>query len=121
MGLFVWSNTTRGAAVYMNFSLFGFISPSQNLKEFKLADSVSDMWKAGVYPLSLLIAVFSGAWPYIKLILVMIVWTIEERRLTFRMREKILIVLDTMGKWSLIDCYVMVLMLVAFYFNIQMQ
>lgn len=89
------------------------------IKEFTLAGSVSDMWHAGVYPLSLLIAVFSGAWPYIKLILMLITWTLRESKLSFVMRERILQVLDTMGKWSLIDSYILVMMEVAFRFQIK--
>jgi hypothetical protein len=36
------------------------------LFDFTLANSVRDMWNAGVYPLAVLIAVFSGGWPYLK-------------------------------------------------------
>jgi hypothetical protein len=32
------------------------------------------MWDAGVYPLSVLIAVLSGAWPYLKLLLIGACW-----------------------------------------------
>jgi uncharacterized paraquat-inducible protein A len=65
-----------------------------------LGNSVKDMWEAGVYPLSLLIAVFSGAWPYLKLLAMFICWMIHENKLSYRWREKFLVILDTMGKWS---------------------
>lgn len=58
------------------------------------------MWKAGVYPLSLLIAIFSGAWPYIKLFAMLACWVLSEARLSFKWKERFLIILDTMGKWS---------------------
>jgi len=80
--------------------------------------SVTDMWKAGVYPLSLFIAIFSGAWPYTKLIMMMICWVVNENKISYKTRERILIVLDAAGKWSLVDAYVLILMLVSFRFNI---
>lgn len=54
------------------------------MKKFTLVQSVSDMWKAGVYPLAIIIAVFSGIWPYIKLIMMMACWTINEKYLSFK-------------------------------------
>ena len=65
-----------------------------------MGNSVKDMWDAGVYPLSLLIAVFSGAWPYIKLLAMLICWITPEIKLSYKWRERFLVVLDTMGKWS---------------------
>lgn len=49
----------------------------------------------------------------------LIAWTVKESKLSFTMRERILIILDTMGKWSMIDSYIMVIMLVAFRFQIE--
>jgi uncharacterized paraquat-inducible protein A len=71
-----------------------------DVKAFSLTNTVHDMWKAGVYPLALLIAVFSGAWPYLKLFAMFACWFINERKMSYRWREKFLIILDTMGKWS---------------------
>lgn len=67
----------------------------------------------GVYPLSLLIAVFSGAWPYIKLLMMLWVWLVPPSFFSERKRENVIMILDALGKWSLIDCYVMVLVCVV--------
>jgi hypothetical protein len=32
------------------------------------------MWQAGVYPLSIMIALFSGGWPYLKVLLMLFAW-----------------------------------------------
>jgi hypothetical protein len=45
------------------------------------------MWDAGVYPLSVLIAVLSGAWPYLKLLLIGACWVCP---LQVKRRETIL-------------------------------
>ncbi len=113
--LFIWSNSSIGASVLL-FLQFGKNPASETeLKKFGLVDTVVDMWKAGVYPLSILIAAFSGVWPYGKLFLMSLCLSLNQKRLSFKARERILVILDTMGKWSLIDAYVLILMFVAFY------
>lgn len=92
----------------------GAIHQDIKMKTFNLVSSVNDMWKAKVYPLAILIACFSGIWPYTKLILMMCCWMIPPRYLKFRIRENMLEVLDTLGKYSLIDTYVLVMMTVSF-------
>jgi len=86
--------------------------------DFGLKSTVVDMWKAGVYPLAVLIMFFSGAWPYVKLCSMMVAWVAPPKIVSIERRETILTVLDVLGKWSLIDFFVMILMLCAFYFNI---
>lgn len=86
--------------------------------DFGLGSTVADMWEAGVYPLAVLILFFSGAWPYVKLLSMLTAWLAPPAILTIERRESVLTVLDVLGKWSLIDFFVMILMLCAFYFNI---
>lgn len=86
--------------------------------DFGLRSTVVDMWDAGVYPLAVLILFFSGAWPYVKLMSMMIAWCLPPKLLSINSRENVLVTLDVLGKWSLIDFFVMILMLCAFYFNI---
>lgn len=85
---------------------------------FGLANSVHDMWEAGVYPLSILIAVFSAAWPYVKLVLMFLAWTLPSRLLTVHKRDQLLRFLDMFGKWSCLDLYVMLLLMCAFNFTL---
>jgi hypothetical protein len=76
------------------------------------------MWQAEVYFLAALIAFFSGAWPYIKLVLMLVGWFAPVKLLSVDRRESLLIILDALGKWSLIDFFVMVLFLCAFYIQL---
>merc|ERR1712196_267607 len=76
------------------------------------------MWQAKVYALSLLIAICSGGWPYLKLVLVMLAWCAPPRMLPLKHRGKLLEALDALGKWSLVDSFVLVMMMVAFRFHI---
>lgn len=118
IALFIFSNNSEGAGVYLELTLDAKPIRLPYLFQFTLANSVRDMWRAGVYPLSLLIAVFSGGWPYAKLLLMLMCWCTPVTFLSLRKREIWLMVVDALGKWSLIDSYVMVMMLVAFRFHL---
>ncbi|KAL6071759.1 Paraquat-inducible protein A [Balamuthia mandrillaris] len=118
VALFINANISIGASVYAIVQLGLDEVQLPPLFPFSLGSSVRDMWKAGVYPLSLLVAVFSGAWPYLKLILLFLCWMLPVRILSAKRRETVLRVVDALGKWSLIDAYIMILMLVAFHENI---
>ena len=88
--IFIYSNTSSGASVYPEVTLgsekirFGY------LFTFTLGNSVRDMWNSEVYALSLLIGVFSGAWPYLKLLLLLFCWAAPVRWLAVDRRETFL-------------------------------
>ena len=118
LAMFVAANCNVGASVYIVLSIGGHVTRLPDIFQFTLANSVRDMWQAGVYPLSIIIALFSGCWPYIKLLLVLFCWISPPYIVSEKRRESILRVMDALGKWSLIDSFVMILMLVAFRFHL---
>ena len=118
IALFVSSNSGTGASVFVVFHV-GRRIQVPSLFDFGLINSVRDMWKAGSWVLSLLVAVFSGFWPYMKLFLMLISFCLPASILSHKSREKILIILDATGKFSILDTYVMIMMLVAFHFHVQ--
>ena len=118
ISMFIVSNASISASVFPTVVFGDFPVEVGSLFDFGLVNTIRDMWSAGVYPLAILIAFFSGAWPYIKLILMLASWVLPPRVLPLRPRETILRVVDALGKWSLIDSYVMTLMLVAFRYHI---
>ena len=116
--LFISSNSGTGASVYIVFEI-GRRIQIPSLFDFGLINSVRDMWEAGVYPLSIIVALFSGVWPYLKLVLMLISFVLPTSLFSKSKRGKILWILDATGKWSILDSYVMILMLVAFHFHIE--
>lgn len=84
------------------------------IKQYSLVSSFKDMWDGQVYPLALLILFFSGIWPYMKLLAMLICWFTPIRKMSVVTRQKLLELLDALGKWSLVDSFVMVLFMVAF-------
>ena len=117
IALFISSNSGTGASVFVVFHV-GRRIQVPSLFDFGLINSVHDMWEAGSWILSLLVAVFSGFWPYMKLVLMLISFVLPASILSQNARKKILIVLDVSGKWSILDSYVMIMMLVAFHFHV---
>ena len=120
IAVFVSSNLSTGAGVKLQIQAGEFSYMSDSLFDFTLQNSVHDMWEAGAIALSVLIAVFSGGWPYVKVVAMVVCWMAPIRLLSVRRRETILIWLDALGKWSLIDSYVLVLMLVAFHLQLNL-
>ena len=118
--LLLTSNLSTGASVDLQVIKDNGQSliPSINIYEFSLSSTLGEMWRAGVYMLMLLIWFCSGVWPYVKLILMIICWVTSTKTLPPIKREKILYLLDCLGKFSLIDAYVLVLMMVAFRYNL---
>jgi len=118
IALFISSNSSTGASVFVVFDV-GRRIQIPSLFDFGLINSVKDMWEAGVYLLSVIVALFSGIWPYLKLILMLISFILPTSLFNERKRKAILMILDATGKWSILDSYVMILMLVAFHFHIE--
>ena len=117
IALFISSNSGTGASVYIAFQV-GRRIQIPSLFDFGLINSVRDMWKAGAYILSVFVAVFSGIWPYLKLLLMIMSFVLPTSLYSESKRANILRILDATGKWSILDSYVMTLMLVAFHFHI---
>lgn len=125
-GVFLYSNLYPGAvSVLARITLSpgsgsgqGHSITTPPVFSFGLANTIQDMWDAEVYPLALLIAFFSGAWPYIKLALLALCWVAGPGTLPVTRRDGLLRFLDIFGKWSLIDFFVMVMMMCAFHFEL---
>jgi len=119
MGFFLASNLDPNAVQVMATVRIGeFVTPSFTVFVFTLSGTVRDMWDAGVYPLSILIAFFSGCWPYVKLAVMLTSWIVPVGYISKECRGWMLQFLDAYGKYSLMDFYVMILMMCSFHFSI---
>lgn len=119
IGLFISSNGSFGGSVFLKLH-FGDTRRLEmpSFFDFSLINSIRDMWKAKTYALSILVAIMSCIWPYTKLIMMLIVWFVPATILSKERRQTLLKLLDELGKWSLLDSFFMVLMVVGFHFII---
>ena len=62
---------------------------------------------------------FSGAWPYVKLFSMFILWEISGKTVKASTRGKWLKFVDRLGKWSLFDSFVMTMSMVGFRFHLR--
>lgn len=138
IALFVYSNCCMNAvAVLITLSSGVFKSVPVPVLAFGLLGTIVSMWEAKVYLLAILVAFLSGLWPYIKLLCLLYCWVIppplptgiilsEQKSFPFyglelhpQHRYRVLRAVEILGKWGLLDFYVMVLMMCAFHLNLQ--
>jgi hypothetical protein len=70
--------------------------------------------QAGGKELAILILIFSGIWPYTKQLITLVVWFLPPSMLSISKRGNILLWVDWLAKWSMIDIFVIVICIAAF-------
>merc|ERR1719461_2526628 len=114
MALFVFSHTTAGASVW---AYVYFMDDEIKVEpfQFSLGNSIRLMWKGHSFFLAVLIVVLSGAWPYIKNLILLLTW---EAPVPGTHRSRWIYWMDLLGKYSLIDAIVLILMMAGFSMHI---
>jgi hypothetical protein len=108
IAVLVSSNLSVGATVDLVVSLDDGELRLPPLFGFSLFNTAKDMLDARIYPLFFLVVVFSGVWPYVKLFLMLAAWISPKSVLCHERREALLLKLDALSKFSLVDTYVLV-------------
>ena len=84
-----------------------------------MVKSTIDMWKAGAKELAVLIAIFSGVWPYTKQIISLFMFLVNPSFISYKTRGSTLHWLDLLGKWSMVDVFVLLTTLASFRITIE--
>ncbi|KAL3923129.1 MAG: hypothetical protein SGILL_001832 [Bacillariaceae sp.] len=115
--LLITSNASVGASVDLSIRVDETSLAVPSIFRFSFGNTVRELYHAGIYPLLLLVVCFSGVWPYVKLCWMLYAWMVpceDEYQ-----RERRLLQLDALGKFSLVDSYVLILFVVAFRFHLE--
>jgi len=120
IGIFIYSNSVADAVTVMTTIQFGSYETTVQAFSFSFASTVQEMWDAKVYFLAVIICGFTGIWPYVKLLAMGASWILPPKSLSVDKRYAMLRFVDAYGKYSLVDFYVMVLMLCAFFFEMHL-
>jgi hypothetical protein len=112
---FITGHLTIGSTVDVAAQLAGDTVRVDRFVEFSLGHSLLDLWNAKAYTLFYMVAGFSGVWPYVKLLVILTCWCAP---LSARRRESVLHKCEYFGTWSLIDLYVLVMLMLAFHMHI---
>jgi len=114
MCLFLYADLTLGATVSVVFAAKGELTTIGPVFSFSLLSTVVHSWQSGAYIISVIAALTSGFWPFLKLNLLLATWLMPPRLLSTRTRGCILGFLNTWGKYSFVDCWFLVLSMSAF-------
>jgi len=112
--LFVIGHLAIAANINLVFHVLGDKILMSDVAGFSIGKSIKDLWNAGIIPLALLIAGLSGAFPYVKVLTMTFCWVTPEKFLSANTRGRVLDAFDAVGKWSMIDVYVLLLIMVGF-------
>jgi len=116
---FLSGHLSLGATVNIEAEIAGEKFVIEKFFEFSMARSTIDIWKAGGHELAILILVFSGIWPYTKLLLTLWLWFSSPSKMPIARRGSILLWLDCLAKWSMVDIFVLVISIAAFRISIE--
>ena len=114
IAFFISGHLNRGAIVNIVVNIAGETIRVDKFFEFSVAKSTIDIWNAGGKELAILILIFSGIWPYTKQLITLVLWFAPTSIVPVSRRGSILIWLDYMGKWSMVDIFVLIICLTAF-------
>ena len=116
--LLLYANLQGGATVHVLINLAGQPLADRPVFAFGLFNSVHNFIASHSYALAILIAFLSAIWPYLKLLIMGLVWWAPPRRLSVARRGAVLRFLDATGKWSLVDTQMLTILMVALKFDI---
>jgi len=116
----VWANAT-GTTAKIAFDTVGMkkrnhlvIDTNSTIQTFTYSFAILELWEAKGMPgttmpriAALLLVLFSGIWPHLKLLLLNVTWLFEKNS---KRRTKMLHWLSCLGKWSLADILVVCVM-----------
>jgi len=119
IALFLSGHLSLGGTVNISGNIFSQEFNIEGFFEFSMAKSMIEMWEAGAKALAVMIAIFSGVWPYTKLLFTLFIWLAPLKWLSSKRRGKILHWLDLLGKWSMVDVFVLLMTLASFQISVE--
>mmetsp|Transcript_14758 Transcript_14758/g.43678 ORF Transcript_14758/g.43678 Transcript_14758/m.43678 type:complete len:1102 (+) Transcript_14758:182-3487(+) len=111
---FLISNYTTGAQLFIGVTIDGELMQSPPLFSFSLGNTIKDLYNSHCYVLCVIVVLFTGFWPYAKLLILTIVWVMPPSLISPVSALKLTIFTDAVGKWSLLDSFLMIMFMVAF-------
>jgi len=115
---FVSGHVSLAATVDVTITIAGEKIEVSGFHSFSMAQSVIELVDAGAYELALLILLASGVWPYSRLIIMIASWFAPTECMYPKTRTCVYSWLDALGKWSMLDIFVLDLALLIFYMEI---
>lgn len=80
--------------------------------DFTMLTSIKNFWDGKAYALALLTAVFCAAWPYFRVVIQLYLFFVP---VTENLRGRTLTWLDSLGKWTMVNTFILCFMGVSFH------
>eukprot|EP01065_Artemidia_motanka_P052008 TRINITY_DN928_c0_g1_i1.p1 TRINITY_DN928_c0_g1~~TRINITY_DN928_c0_g1_i1.p1 ORF type:complete len:1421 (+),score=519.91 TRINITY_DN928_c0_g1_i1:107-4369(+) len=116
---FLVACTTPGIKSGVKVTIAGQQMYIEDVFDLGLSDSVEKLWQAQVYFFAIVTALASGAWPYVRGSLLMFAWFMPVHILSHKTRHRILWVMDFAGKWSMVNIFVFINLVVSFHLKLR--
>lgn len=81
-----------------------------DIYEVSFVRSARDAFKSGAYLVGIVLVLLSGVWPYVKNVIMLVAWFVP---MSLQQRSSLLKNLTRLAKWSLVDVFVIVIVLVG--------
>lgn len=118
-GLLLASDLGSGVkADYITRTESGYVVQRETLLTVSIFTSIRELWNAGSKALAIFIVVTSICWPYVKILISVLAWVLPYGKRKHA-RERLIEIIDMFGKWSFVDIFVLLIIMVAFRTTIQ--
>merc|ERR1719204_36994 len=111
VNLLIYANLSIDCTLDVNYSILGSKS-SLKLYDFLILQSAKDLWDNSSYALSLLIFLWSGVFPWLKLFYLFIIYWGPES--CGSKKGSLLPYFNFFGKWGLLDFYILCIFICIF-------
>jgi len=109
IGFFLGGHLGMLSVVNLDATLAGESFTINSFMEFTFLESTKRTYENGGKEMVILIWLFTGIWPYVKLILSLLVWITPTSRLGVKRRGQVLLWVDALAKLSVVDIFTMIL------------
>jgi len=114
IALFLSGHLSPVASVRIIGSILGSDLHIDGFFMFSMVDSIEEIWEVGAKALAVMVSIVSICWPYMKQLMLIILWFAPTKYVSVSRRGTILHWLDLLGKWSMADIFVILMSLVSF-------
>jgi len=111
--LFISGHLSLAGGVGMTFDLAGDSIKVSGMKTLSIGGTTQILWRMGLYIPAIMIGAFSIVWPYLKQLVNLFLWILPPTKLPTSFRGSVLLWLDILGKWSIVDVFIMIVLIIG--------
>lgn len=109
VGLYLGGHFGLLSVVNLDIILAGQSFTIKKFLEFRFLNSTWNTYENGGAEMIILIWIFAGIWPYIKLFLSLVIWMVPPKYLGVKRRGTVLLWIDALARLSVIDIFTLII------------